>query len=219
MAVQLSLWPKFQALTAAGAPLAGGKLHTYAAGTSTPLATYTDSTGGTPNANPVILNSRGEADVWLTEGSGYKLTLTDSADVTVWTVDNVLIPARPTAAQLLPSGVTLAVTSVVIPAVNGAATLTAAGFHPANVYILDVKAEVTQQFGASQGLVTFAVGDPGTIDRWLADSTTLTTGVKPTRQGGLPKFSSATDAVVTAIGGLFDGAGSLTLTRLTLTLA
>ena len=46
-------------LDTAGRPLAGGKICTYAAGTTTPQATYTDSTAGTANDNPIILNSAG----------------------------------------------------------------------------------------------------------------------------------------------------------------
>ena len=80
--------PKMQFLDASGAPLVGGKLYSYAAGTTTPLATYTDYGGGTPNANPVILDSRGEANVWLGT-SLYKLKLTNSVDAEIWTVDNV----------------------------------------------------------------------------------------------------------------------------------
>jgi len=71
-----------------GDPLSGGKVYTYAAGTSTPLATYTDQGGATPNANPVILDSRGEAAIWF-GGSSYKLVLKTSADVLIWTADNV----------------------------------------------------------------------------------------------------------------------------------
>ena len=84
----LSPAPKLQFFDANGNPLSGGKLYTYAAGTTTPLATYTDSSAGTPNTNPVILDSRGEANVWLAS-SLYKFKLTTSADVEVWTVDNV----------------------------------------------------------------------------------------------------------------------------------
>lgn len=80
--------PKLQFFDANGAPLASGKLYTYAAGTTTPLATYTSSTGGTANANPVILDSRGEASVWFGT-SQYKLVLKTSADVEIWTVDNL----------------------------------------------------------------------------------------------------------------------------------
>lgn len=88
MSASLSPVPKLQFFTAAGVPLVGGKLYSYAAGTTTPLATYTSSTGGTANTNPVILDSRGEAAVWL-GASLYKLKLTDANDVEIWTGDNV----------------------------------------------------------------------------------------------------------------------------------
>ena len=84
---QLAPPGKFQADGPVGIPLSGGKLYTYAAGTSTPKATYTDAGLGTPNANPVILDARGEASVWLS--GAYKLTLRDAADVLIWTVDDV----------------------------------------------------------------------------------------------------------------------------------
>ena len=80
--------PKLQFLDANGAPLVGGKLYTYAAGTTTPLASYTDSTGNIANTNPIILDSRGEANVWLS-GDVYKFALYDSTNVLIWTVDNI----------------------------------------------------------------------------------------------------------------------------------
>lgn len=71
-------------------PLVGGKLYTYDAGTTTPRATYKDSTLLSLNTNPVILNSNGEADVWL-DGGSYKLVLKAADDSTVWpAVDNVV---------------------------------------------------------------------------------------------------------------------------------
>jgi hypothetical protein len=73
-----------------GNPLASGKLYTYQAGTTTPQATYTDSTGGTPNANPIVLDADGEAAMWLNPDYSYKFVLKDSSDVTQWTVDNVV---------------------------------------------------------------------------------------------------------------------------------
>ncbi len=87
----LSPQPKMQFTTAAGVPLSGGKVYTYVAGTTTPQATFTDYTGVTPNTNPVILNSRGEANIWL--GSAlYKFRLTDVNDVEIWTVDYISAP-------------------------------------------------------------------------------------------------------------------------------
>lgn len=72
----------------AGAPLVGGKVYTYDAGTANPRTTYQDAAGTVPNANPVILDARGEATIFWS--GAYKIILKDSADVTIWTVDNVI---------------------------------------------------------------------------------------------------------------------------------
>lgn len=77
-------------LDANGNPLAGGLLYTYQAGTTTPQATYTDSGGGTPNANPIVLDANGEAAMWLDPTLSYKFVLKNSSEVTQWTVDNVI---------------------------------------------------------------------------------------------------------------------------------
>jgi hypothetical protein len=87
----LSPPPKAQFFDANGDPLVGGRVYTYAAGTTTPLATYTTSGGTTPNANPVILDARGEADIWYSPGVSYKVALKDADDATIWTVDNIAI--------------------------------------------------------------------------------------------------------------------------------
>ena len=85
-----SLMPqgKQQYFSNAGIPLVGGKVYTYVAGTTTPLATYTDSGGGTPNTNPVILDSRGEASIFFGTAN-YKIVLQDSTGATIWTQDNL----------------------------------------------------------------------------------------------------------------------------------
>lgn len=90
MAFSLAPMIKQRYLDSNGNPLAGGKLYSYQANTSTPQATYTDSTGVTPNANPVILDANGEANVWLDVSLSYKFILKDSTDATQWTVDNVV---------------------------------------------------------------------------------------------------------------------------------
>ena len=83
---------KAQFIDAAGIPLAGGFLYTYAAGTTTPQATYTDSTGATANSNPIVLDSRGEANIWLGSAT-YKFKLADANNTEIWTVDNVVAPS------------------------------------------------------------------------------------------------------------------------------
>ena len=75
-----------------GVILSGGKLYTYAAGTTTPQATYTSSSGVTPHANPIILDSAGRVpggEIWLTNSLIYKFTLETSASVLLGTYDNV----------------------------------------------------------------------------------------------------------------------------------
>ena len=71
-----------------GKPLAFGTLQSYAAGTTTPLATFTDSTSGTLNPNPTVLDSTGSATVFLGPNV-YKLVLKNSAGVVQWTADNI----------------------------------------------------------------------------------------------------------------------------------
>jgi hypothetical protein len=76
-----------------GIPLSGGKLFTYAAGTTTNQTTYTSSSGNTAHTNPIILDSAGRlsggSEVWLTNGQSYKFVLKTSADVQLWSADNV----------------------------------------------------------------------------------------------------------------------------------
>jgi len=84
-------YPKFRAWhPTTAAPLAGGKLWSYNPGTETLKNTYSDSGLTTPNTNPVILDSYGEASVYLSGST--KLILKTSADVSVWTMDNVTTP-------------------------------------------------------------------------------------------------------------------------------
>lgn len=104
--------PKSRFFDANGVPLAGGQLFSYQAGTSTPLATYTDETGNTPNTNPVILDSTGSANVWMGPGA-YKFVLEDSTGNVQWTVDEVVQPGAPVTISL-----TSQVTGV-LPIANG----------------------------------------------------------------------------------------------------
>lgn len=87
--VHLGPFPIFQAFDENGDPLAGGKLYTYQANSSTPLVTYSDAGGSSQNTNPVILDANGKANVYFLP-QAYKLNLTDSSDVqqSSWPVDN-----------------------------------------------------------------------------------------------------------------------------------
>jgi hypothetical protein len=81
----------WQFFDSSGNPLAGGKLYTYAAGTTTPAVAYTSNTGATPHANPIILDSAGRVseEIWLTQATNYKFVLESSTNVPIWTKDNI----------------------------------------------------------------------------------------------------------------------------------
>ena len=109
MAVNLSpIGNGFQFFNNDGLPLNAGKIYTYQAGSTTPLATYTDSSGLIANTNPIILGTDGRppSTIWLTEGFFYKFVLKTSADVTIQTYDNLygIIGATPPAATPIPAG-------------------------------------------------------------------------------------------------------------------
>lgn len=75
----------------AGNILGGGLLYVYAAGTTTPVTTYQDSSGSVAHTNPIVLDSAGRVptEVWLTAGASYKFVLKTSTSVTLWTQDNI----------------------------------------------------------------------------------------------------------------------------------
>jgi len=84
---QLLLDPHFSEIDDNGDPLSGGLVYTYENGTTTDKETYTTATLAVAHANPVVLNTRGEAIIYL---SGiYTIVVTDSAGGSIWTADNV----------------------------------------------------------------------------------------------------------------------------------
>jgi hypothetical protein len=94
MTVSLSLFAGAgaQFFTNTGAVLSGGKIYSYAAGTTTPQATYTSKSGSTAHPNPIILDAAGRVpsgEIWLTLGTFYKFVLQDSNDVLIATYDNI----------------------------------------------------------------------------------------------------------------------------------
>ena len=96
----------WQFFTNSGVPLAGGLLYTYAAGTTTPAATYTTSVGNVANTNPIVLDSAGRtpAQIWLDSASSYKFILRDSTGVLIWTNDNISGGTSASAVSYSPTG-------------------------------------------------------------------------------------------------------------------
>lgn len=102
-----------------GNPLNGGKVYTYAAGTLTPKSVYTDNLGVTPETNPVILDSNGRKQVY--SNGSYKFVIKTSADVTLYTFDNLFFDFNYATTQAEISALDSANTEILI---NTAITLT-----------------------------------------------------------------------------------------------
>lgn len=108
MAVNLSpIGNGFQFFTSTGVPLAGGLLYTYQAGSSTPLASYTDTAGLFANTNPIVMNADGRppSEIWLTAGFNYKFVLSTAGNVQIASYDNIygILGTAPAVAPI-PSG-------------------------------------------------------------------------------------------------------------------
>lgn len=166
--------PVFQGFNSNGSFLAGGLLSTFAAGTSTPQATYTDSTLLTPNTNPVVLNALGQANVWLTPGLAYKFNLTDSSgnQMPDFPVDQIN--------GNLAFG---SVASNLLPAITNTYSLGSSSFQWSAVYATTVyeagipvvsypstPAELTALALASGSIVNFTYPE-GCVDRYVANTT------------------------------------------------
>lgn len=80
-----------------GAPLAGGKLYSFEAGTSTPLALYTDPGLTVAYSNPIILNADGRpaGPIYMLTTPAYKFRIDDSNDVTIIGPGDFIIAAAP----------------------------------------------------------------------------------------------------------------------------
>lgn len=177
MSAQLSPTPVQKFFDNNGFPAAFGTLSTFAAGTTTPQATYVDSSQTTPNTNPIVLNFRGEANVWLDPSKSYKFVLKDFLGILIWTVDNITIGnANPS--------------YNIIPSVDNLYTLGNTSFAWANVYIgsnhapvldtvsgnIGYYARTAAEISASVVPVNFSY-PPGVIDRYGTNTTPGTTNM------------------------------------------
>jgi hypothetical protein len=203
--------PKQQIYGSDGNPLVGGKIYTYAAGTTTPLATYTDAGGLTANTNPIILNSLGQANIWLAPSSSYKFSVFTSADVLLYTVDNITAPidylslvtslaSPPPIGSTAPNTgafTTLAATTGTITTVN-ATTITATGTVTAETLTFEGGGSMTKPSEPGIQPITASVAanaltvtlNPTTLD---FRSATLTSGTVVSRL-----ISSAISVVVSS---------------------
>lgn len=180
-----------------GVPLAGGLIYTYFAGTTTPEATYTSSTGVTAHANPIVLDAAGRiatGEVWLTTGVDYKFLVKTSANVQIGFYDNIPSINDFTAAN---------------------AAIYAAFASTTNVALGDALVGFKQS--NSSGVLTSAVGR--TVHQKLQESVSVkdfgATGDGTTDDTGA--IQAAITAVTASNGSVYVPTGTYNITSLTIT--
>lgn len=139
-----------------GNPLSGGKLETYQAGTSTPLATYTSNTGNTAHTNPIVLDSAGRVpngEIWLDFAYLYKFVVKTSTNVLIATYDNIggSFNSSSIIANFTGNGSTVAFTLASAPA----------GENATNVYINGVYQQ-KNTYSVAGAVITFSEAPPVT---------------------------------------------------------
>lgn len=155
-----------------GTPNANGTMATYAAGTTTPQATYTDSTGSTPNTNPIVFNARGEANVWFDPTLSYKLVEFDSDGTLLGTTDHIN-------GSLSPSG-------DIIPSVDNAYNLGSTSSAWANLYL---GANHEPAYSAGTGIIGYI---PRTSGETTASITPTYYGYPP---GDVRRYGAKLDGI------------------------
>ena len=101
------VFPRVQFFADNGRLLIGGRIHTFIAGTSSRAPTYKDAARAQPNTNPIILDGRAEASIYLAEGVEYKFVVEDSNGALIMTQEPVYGAIWPNAEDW-PSDATLA---------------------------------------------------------------------------------------------------------------
>lgn len=215
--------------TTSGAPLVGGRLYTYAAGTSTPKTTWSDAAGTSANTNPVILDSRGEATVFFS--GSYKLELRDAANSVIWSVDSFFAADTSTTVAdgrtTLPSGTTVELGSTAVRSVDisGTANIQSFGLTAADGAVRFVRftGAATLVFNGTSMIlpgganITAAVGDTAIFQclgsgAWvcLAYEATQRFGENDRRATAIA--SAATTDLGASIGRSLDITGTTTIT-------
>ena len=164
--------PHVTFVNAAGGPCFACTLQTFAAGTTTPQATYTDATGTSQNNNPIVLDASGGANIWLGPNA-YKFVLIDSTGTTIWSVDQVpslksllatiqISPSQVTGTAVVQNpSVTQTVTQPVNTNFNVQTSGTGALQHNGNAVVDTVPAAaqtVTQPVNTNVSLITSGTG-------------------------------------------------------------
>lgn len=218
-----------------GDPLTGGLIYTYAAGTTTPEATYTSNTGAVANTNPIVLDAAGRpaSEVWLTVGVNYKFIIKTSTGTTLGTYDNIAGVPASSITSLRINGSTSGYVDLTTVPVAGAQTITfpaASGtvlLDPNTAFTGTTTFQTISATGDISGRTINASGSV-TVGSYLYGSSTgqfkIPVGTTAQRAGafnGTGSISGTTLSIATVttgslyVGAVITGAGITANTRIT----
>lgn len=169
--------PRFAAVDSFGNPLVGGRLYTYANNTTTPQTTYQDAAGTIANTNPIILDSRGEAVIFLSEGVVYTWVLKDANDALIWSQSDIAGGKTESNLPIYPSPPVSFVGNLIYIIPRGWSTWNGekyvsdysngfgSGQYTLRNKLINGDFRIAQR-GSAFGGITAASGNPYTLDRW-----------------------------------------------------
>lgn len=211
-----------RAIGSDGLAMSGAKLYFYLTGTTTPTNTYTSSTLGTPNANPVVADSGGLfAAIYLDPAVTYRVILKTSGGTTIQDIDpyaSAVVPVEASAGEVTAGTAT---TVFISPRRAGAGGVTLIGYTPANLagdtFTGDVKLNFTPSVLASnsvgfRGVPLTTKNSSSTLDiaayggGWLHDNSTAYAWT-------IPQNSDVAFPVGTTIVLVNMGSGAITITK------
>lgn len=220
-------------------PAAGGQLFFYASGTSTKQNTYTTSSGSVANANPVVLdaggNVTGSHEIWMGQGSTYRVILAPSNDSDpplspYWTIDSISGINDFTNATLNVSSEWISFSTV--PVFSNASTFILSG-DQTQTFTVGRRVKTINTGGTVYGTITSSVFGTSTTIFQVADSGNLDSGLNAvsfgmigTTDGSIPwtqvtstglneSLASVTTASLTSVGSVYSGANMTTVGNLT----
>lgn len=186
-----------QQLSNLGVPLSGGFVNVLVAGSvSTPQVSYTDSTGLTQNAQPIVLNSAGRlaagnapVSIWVPANTAHKITVTDSNG-------NLLSGGTPLDNLFGINDPTPQSSALANPATGFGADLVANAVKSYDIFS-DVRAANVPNLASGQTLIislqgALSVGDGGGGEFYWSSSSTAaddgSTVLKPTAAGASGRY-------------------------------
>ena len=221
--------PRPQFFDSSGSPLVSGTLSVLNPANDTNKAsypTYDDAEAATnANANPIVLNARGECSLWGLDNEDYKLVLKDAVGATIWTSDDVFLPVRSntlynkTAQTLTDAGAVTLTESTTFLVTTGAAAITLAdGAENQYKHIVmktDAGAATLTPTNLSNGTIIIfddvgdsahlifidgswnVIGGSATVTGYTADTTVTFTSADatPTVAGGTSFITAGTTAI------------------------